>query len=87
MKNILRKNTVDIVADIMRKTSYSCLVCHYFRFAGFSRWCGHPRHHKKIKNEYASCPDWVDMFSKEDLAFKKLPMEETLKKAREPIEQ
>lgn len=62
----------------------SCLNCHYFRFAGFQRWCGHPKHHCQISNEYLSCGDWIDMFTKKYIEHAKVPLEETLEKAREP---
>lgn len=66
----------------MNRFKHKCLGCHFFRIALFSRWCAHPNHHKKIRNEYLSCEDWEDMFSK-DLKVNRLPFEETLKKAKE----
>jgi hypothetical protein len=64
---------------ITNRFSRTCLICYYFRFAGFDRWCAHPRHHQKIKNEYQACSDWIDMFEKAADFINKLPMEDTLK--------
>lgn len=61
----------------------SCLNCHYFRFAGFQRWCSHPLHHSQISNEYSACQDWFDMFSKGPLKYPRVPLIETMEKARE----